>query len=122
MLGHGKGNERQRTVCSDVEEVVFSDDSEDFSLVSDVVDVVVRSEDAVVVTEVWERVSVTVTISFVWDVSVGTIVWIPESLSHRSATPDDVYEKQEDADVAGIPRENNERQAKPLHAAPKKGG
>lgn len=38
------------------------------------VDVVVRSEDEVVVTEVWETVSVTVTISCVWDVSVGTIV------------------------------------------------
>lgn len=97
-------NRRQRTVCSEDEEEVFSDDSEDFSLVSDVVDVVVRSEDEVVVTEVWETVSVTVTISFVWDVSVGTIVWIPESLSDRSATPDNVYEQQEDADVAGIPR------------------
>lgn len=56
----------QHTVDSVDDEVVFSDDSEDFSLVSDVVDVVVWSEEEEeeVVTEVCERVSVTVTISF----------------------------------------------------------
>lgn len=121
MLGYGR-NRRQRTLCSDVEEVVFSDDSEDFSLVSDVVDVVVRSEDEVVVTEVWERVSVTVTISFVGDVSVGTIVWIPESLSHRSATPDNVYEKTGRRGCGRNPEEDKERRAKAQKMVSKKGG
>lgn len=68
------------------EEVVFSDDVEDFSLVSDV-DVVVWSEEEELVTEVCGRVSVTVTTLFDCNVVVVMIVWIPESLSDHSATP-----------------------------------
>lgn len=98
--------------------VVFSDDSEDFSLVSDVVDEVVRSGEEDAVTEVCEGVSVTVTTSSDWNIVVVTVVWIPKSLSDRSATSDIVGEQQRDADVAKI-KEKEARKA--LITAPKEG-